>query len=724
MDLMRYKIIEGFHQNFELEDKKPELAKLGPFRAMLQNDYSGENIVQTILNQDTPWGKMLNTKGFGTGIKHTKAVSYKESLISLWTEVNKAYEDKNEEALSAFLCNYVWNITNEPYPKTFLGALQQAMIQNRLWKNKYVGDLFCGELKFIESSAFTARNAQQITKERMRQIRTEYIATFPHDFWILKDNLVQSKLTQLFDFNIESLVDFSPQVRSANKSEGTSFTKHFYVKILSVAFDLHLVGNLNDMVLENRHASEHNVWNNLYLQTNDQYKACKLEALIDGLVAQFQHQHRYSKDFKFDTTQWISQPLTAAEIERYQIVINKELHFAVTLSSDYALIHRNTMVTQPEMVEKALIELDGLAYADDILIKVKEIHPEKDWTMKTLRASLKGENIYNVGKSALFGLISQNDKREAFGNGTMNDIMSNYLRQRKDPVHMREMLDYVNTLFPRPKELKTIRVFFAQDSKEQFAKFKGGFYGLRTKQYENTEFSNITGLRSDKLKRWIISSSGKTIEEIKEYGFQEFSFLPIQVEHLLILLQEDHRISLINGLYKSYEETEAIDTEENPEVDDLDAAYDDSENLEDELDSENVPDRIRKDSFTQILIRRGQPKFRRKLLRFYKNQCIITDCSLPEILEAAHILPFSEGGTHQLTNGLLLRADVHTLFDLNMIAIEPTTLILYIDARLQQVAQYNHLDGLDIGKKLHEINAKMILNQTGLKRRWEEFETE
>jgi len=69
-----------------------------------------------------------------------------------------------------------------------------------------------------------------------------------------------------------------------------------------------------------------------------------------------------------------------------------------------------------------------------------------------------------------------------------------------------------------------------------------------------------------------------------------------------------------------------------------------------------------------ILQRRGQPEFRSKLLKLYKR-CLVTGCDAEEALEAAHILPYSEGGTNRPSNGLLLRADIHTLFDLGLISI-------------------------------------------------------
>ena len=43
-------------------------------------------------------------------------------------------------------------------------------------------------------------------------------------------------------------------------------------------------------------------------------------------------------------------------------------------------------------------------------------------------------------------------------------------------------------------------------------------------------------------------------------------------------------------------------------------------------------------------IRKGQPKFRKNLLKKYNQKCVITNCSIKEVLEAAHILRHSISG--------------------------------------------------------------------------------
>ncbi len=68
--------------------------------------------------------------------------------------------------------------------------------------------------------------------------------------------------------------------------------------------------------------------------------------------------------------------------------------------------------------------------------------------------------------------------------------------------------------------------------------------------------------------------------------------------------------------------------------------------------------------------RRGQAGFRRTLLDAYGRRCAITGYDAEDALEAAHITPYRGPVTHHPSNGLLLRADLHTLFDLGLIAID------------------------------------------------------
>jgi WD40 repeat protein len=89
-------------------------------------------------------------------------------------------------------------------------------------------------------------------------------------------------------------------------------------------------------------------------------------------------------------------------------------------------------------------------------------------------------------------------------------------------------------------------------------------------------------------------------------------------------------------------------------------------------DPEN-PEDARKRIVVLIVRRQGQPKFRKRLLEAYNGRCAITGCDAEAALEAAHISPYRGEYTNQVSNGLLLRADIHTLFDLYLLSIDPET---------------------------------------------------
>lgn len=67
--------------------------------------------------------------------------------------------------------------------------------------------------------------------------------------------------------------------------------------------------------------------------------------------------------------------------------------------------------------------------------------------------------------------------------------------------------------------------------------------------------------------------------------------------------------------------------------------------------------------------RQGQGAFRRSLMSAYGGTCAVTGCTIEPLLEAAHIRSYWGPDTNHVTNGMLLRADIHTLFDLGLLTV-------------------------------------------------------
>lgn len=70
--------------------------------------------------------------------------------------------------------------------------------------------------------------------------------------------------------------------------------------------------------------------------------------------------------------------------------------------------------------------------------------------------------------------------------------------------------------------------------------------------------------------------------------------------------------------------------------------------------------------------RLGQGAFRLKVTDIYSRKCAVTGERTLPALEAAHIRPYSEGGPHDASNGLLLRRDLHSLFDAGYLTVNPS----------------------------------------------------
>ena len=69
--------------------------------------------------------------------------------------------------------------------------------------------------------------------------------------------------------------------------------------------------------------------------------------------------------------------------------------------------------------------------------------------------------------------------------------------------------------------------------------------------------------------------------------------------------------------------------------------------------------------------RLGQGAFRVLVTDIYRRRCAVTQERTLPALEAAHIRPYGDGGTHEARNGLLLRRDIHSLFDAGYVTVTP-----------------------------------------------------
>jgi len=97
-----------------------------------------------------------------------------------------------------------------------------------------------------------------------------------------------------------------------------------------------------------------------------------------------------------------------------------------------------------------------------------------------------------------------------------------------------------------------------------------------------------------------------------------------------------------------------------------------------------------------VRTRVGQGAFRKQLLARYSNTCALTGTNHERALEAAHLYRYADVGEHHDDGGLLLRSDVHKLFDKGLLAVNPKTLLIDVHPELEHHPSYANLAGMPL----------------------------
>ncbi|ENB4773545.1 HNH endonuclease [Salmonella enterica subsp. enterica] len=124
----------------------------------------------------------------------------------------------------------------------------------------------------------------------------------------------------------------------------------------------------------------------------------------------------------------------------------------------------------------------------------------------------------------------------------------------------------------------------------------------------------------------------------------------------------------------------------------------------------------REGNATSVITRPDQATFSESVRHNCYGCCVITGATLRQRTEAAHLVEHQLAGADHFTNGLLMRRDIHSLFDDGLIAIDPTTLITYVQIEaLIEDPDLRQYHGKPIATTRQSINRKNLLD------RWEVF---
>lgn len=118
-----------------------------------------------------------------------------------------------------------------------------------------------------------------------------------------------------------------------------------------------------------------------------------------------------------------------------------------------------------------------------------------------------------------------------------------------------------------------------------------------------------------------------------------------------------------------------------------------------------------------VRVRRGQRQFRENLLADQGSTCAFTGDAPERVLEAGHLYSYAKLGTHFRYGGLMLRRDIHRLFDDGSLAVDPALLRIDVGSDLAQYPQYAQLHGEPLMTRLVDDQVEW------LGKHWDEHRT-
>ena len=109
-----------------------------------------------------------------------------------------------------------------------------------------------------------------------------------------------------------------------------------------------------------------------------------------------------------------------------------------------------------------------------------------------------------------------------------------------------------------------------------------------------------------------------------------------------------------------------------------------------------------------VRARIGQGDFRKHLLDTYGPQCAISGPAPTQAIHACHLYSYAKAASHEDDGGLLLRSDLHSLFDRGLIRVDPDSAVIVLDQALREYSDYWRFNGRRLMVALTERQTKWL----------------
>ncbi|MFC5290706.1 HNH endonuclease [Actinokineospora guangxiensis] len=119
-----------------------------------------------------------------------------------------------------------------------------------------------------------------------------------------------------------------------------------------------------------------------------------------------------------------------------------------------------------------------------------------------------------------------------------------------------------------------------------------------------------------------------------------------------------------------------------------------------------------------VLARIGQAAFRKRLLQEFGDVCAFTGPAPRDVLEGAHLYSYAADGRHHDNGGLMMRRDIHRLFDLGHIAVNPDSMLIDVRSEIRRYPDYAALHGQQVRVSQGKLRPQ---HRSWLRKHWDTY---
>ncbi|MBK7094289.1 MAG: hypothetical protein IPH57_04220 [Saprospiraceae bacterium] len=547
--------------------------------SFLDGNLKIRNISERILTNDRFNFQDIKNVGTKTVIE---LKSFIDSIIDFTTKVADVENENDLVALrNRFFIEKTFSITSIPNEilesQSIFSLVDFLISKNAIFEIKE-NIIFQKAFKIYDNQLeFTVDEIAEeikISRERVRQIRKGILENLFTNFQFVKN--IEDDLYQKYDIDQNQYLikiddDLNNQINEVNN---TSFSIEFNTFIIysyiSDKFDL--IGGIED-VLQPKYfnSRERHNWDNFYIVNKKISCFFNFNDFANDLDKRLSD--RIEESYNFNFKSYLLSFSTSTNLEELNIVsvvaeniLNNEFGIYIDTNDDIKF-NRNSQKQVYEYAYEALKILGKPSKVNEITRKVEELHPDYETNDAKVRASMKRNNGFiPIGRKSIFGLKEWENELENFKEGTIRQIVAEYLNNNSSPKNYSDITYYVLQFRPKTNEYSIIQNIKLDESKT-FIFFKNSFVGLSSKIYDKT-FITLTNSDTIEKKSWqerytdlteflalnnrLPFSSSCPENEIKLYRWYK-----IQVRKTINGEIEDEKNTLINEVIYKFEKGES-----------------------------------------------------------------------------------------------------------------------------------------------------------------------